>query len=234
MHKASVIIPYRERDEWSALLLKDVLSFWGDVSKWEVIISDSSPDFPFNRSEARNTGAQIAENETLIFCDADTYPGSPLDVVRAIEAVANGQRTWFGCKTYFQLTEEFTRYLLEGGMDFDPETDTPWDKAMTSPPGGVTICGFDAFERVGGYDEHFEGWGYEDSAFQAAMTAMWGQRQFLGDVYHLWHPKVRSERQQQPHITENRLLFERYLRTVSGGPAALDELLDDLREERHG
>jgi len=203
------------------------------VPEWEIVVCDSDPGLPFNRSEARNNGAQEATNEILIFCDADTTPGHPLDIVRVINEIGRDDgQAWYGCRAHFQMTEAFTRYSIEGAMGFDEEADLPWGKAMQAPSGGITICGFNAYDRVGGYDEHFEGWGYEDSAFHAAMTAMYGERQLFGDVFHFWHPKIRTDRQAQPNITANRRLYERY--AAAKNPEALDELLDALREERHG
>ena len=55
-------------------------------------------------------------------------------------------------------------------------------------------CNFSAFradiERVNGFDEFFQGWGFEDSDFAARLIAS-GVRLKYGrlatNVYHLWH-----------------------------------------------
>lgn len=233
MHPASVVIPYRPRDAWGEALFNWVCEWWSGEPEWEIVACDSDPDLPFNRSEARNNGALKAAHEVLIFCDADTTPKHSMDILQAVDNISvNDDQAWYGSKTYYQMTEAFTRFAIEGNLDFDEENDLAWGKAMQAVPGGITICGFNAYDRAGGYDEHFEGWGYEDSAFQAAMTSMYGERQLFGDVFHFWHPKVRADRQAQPNIAANRGLYERYAATTS--PTELDELLDTLREERHG
>lgn len=226
MPSADVIIPFRERDEWSTLLLEYTVRHWErHFPEFPVIVSDSDPEKPFNRSGARNAGAFRSTAETLIFCDADTVFANPQDVENAVETVyATSERAWFGCKTYFMLSKEFTQDLVHETHLY--HGDRPWIKGAVRPPGGVTICGYTAFERAGYYDEGFEGWGYEDSAFHAAMTAMHGPRQFFGDVFHLWHPKPRAERQGQPNIVANAQRYYRYSVARDEGEEGLQRLLE--------
>jgi hypothetical protein len=42
---------------------------------------------------------------------------------------------------------------------------------------------------MGGFDERFVGWGFEDMAFQATIVGLYGHERIEGDVYHLWHDR---------------------------------------------
>jgi hypothetical protein len=55
------------------------------------------------------------------------------------------------------------------------------------------------FDDLGGFDERFKGWGFEDMAFQSAICGLYGYERIPGDVVHLWHP--RSEERITPGLT---------------------------------
>lgn len=59
----------------------------------------------------------------------------------------------------------------------------------------VQLVTRDAFDSVGGFEEDFEGWGYEDVYFNFKMMkkypigeGIWGKWLDHGDLFHLWHP----------------------------------------------
>ncbi len=45
----------------------------------------------------------------------------------------------------------------------------------------------DCFDEVGGFDEGYEGWGYEDLDFVRRCAERWPLRRVDGEVVHLWH-----------------------------------------------
>jgi len=56
---------------------------------------------------------------------------------------------------------------------------------------GIQICPREAFEKVGGWDERFRGWGGEDhSAMQAMDTLYWRHKTLPGQHLHVWHPML--------------------------------------------
>ena len=69
----------------------------------------------------------------------------------------------------------------------------------------------EAWDEVGGYDERFVGWGYEDSAMniELATTRRW--ERMPGESWHLSHPQANI---------------------LSGSAKANLALLEDLRTER--
>ena len=45
------------------------------------------------------------------------------------------------------------------------------------------------WDDLGGFDERFEGWGFEDMALQSVVVGLYGHERIEGDVYHLYHPR---------------------------------------------
>lgn len=221
--RASVLIPFRARNEHEERVSRYTLAVWThDFPEFDVITGSGPqvPGTPFNRSLARNFLAGMSTSEVLIFADADTLYFEPSQMLRAVKTAHLG---WFRTSDYYMFSEESTNAIVDGG---DPELAI--EKILFDPPGGIQVCAAEHFHAIGGFDEGFNGWGYEDTAFIEAMTAVYGEGRFHGDVYHLWHPKNRSERQAQPNIRSNQARFQGYQTAASGGREAMMEHLRKL------
>lgn len=70
-----------------------------------------------------------------------------------------------------------------------------------------------AWDLLGGFDERFRGWGFEDMAFQSAACALAGAERVEGDVFHLWHPRTPGlgQREQTAEAVTNARLGRRYM-----------------------
>lgn len=119
-------------------------------------------DEPFNRSRAKNNAAGLAQEDVLVFADADTFvPRSHLEF--AVDAVASGQAevalAHNGTAVY--LNTGAVRGQGQGGI-YGPF------------PGGIFAISREAFEEVGGWDEKFVGWGHEDLCFLLTCERIFG------------------------------------------------------------
>jgi predicted glycosyltransferase involved in capsule biosynthesis len=95
---------------------------------------------------------------------------------------------------------------------FEPLNPEQWIHKITSWA-GLLVLSREAWEKVGGYDEAFIGWGYEDNAFQASLDRRVGHFDRVdGFVVHLWHPAPVEECFGQPHIKDNQARYEKYRR----------------------
>jgi predicted glycosyltransferase involved in capsule biosynthesis len=64
---------------------------------------------------------------------------------------------------------------------------------------------------VGGYDERFIGWGWEDLAFSCSLGALCGElTRTAGSLVHLYHEHPHEANFGQPNEPQNRALYERY------------------------
>ena len=212
----SVIVPFRgdraERDRnwaWCRSRLKWQMGCLGEA---ELIEADSG-DEVFNRARSRNVGASQAKGDLLVFMDADGANDNWIDA--GLEVHKNGG--WVVCYRapdgYVALTRESTEWLLRTPRTWRP-LDEPGYAASDERShsyAGCLVCSAEDFALVGGYDERFNGWGYEDDAFREAMeTVVAPHKRTEGFHLHLWHPHVESERFNQPHIAENKALAESY------------------------
>ena len=54
--------------------------------------------------------------------------------------------------------------------------------------GGLLVITHEAWDTVGGFDESFIGWGYEDSAMTMSLMRAGLWERLPGECWHLWHP----------------------------------------------
>jgi predicted glycosyltransferase involved in capsule biosynthesis len=76
---------------------------------------------------------------------------------------------------------------------------------------GVTAIPRGLWDAVGGYDERFVGWGWEDLSLWSACCALAGYERVPGPIYHLWHPRSWEQNEGSPDHPRNQVLGERYL-----------------------
>lgn len=218
---ASIIIPSRPRSDFEAKIHSLVAGlWWQDFASYELLVGDYTAHDHFNRSAVRNDLAGMARSDVLIFADADTLYVDKSQISRAVKTAHLG---WSRVSDYYMLDQKTTESWV-----LDEEHEIEIEKILFDPPGGIQVCTAEQFHSIGGFDEGFDGWGYEDTAFIEVMTAAFGPGRFHGDVFHLWHPKERSERQAQPKIRQNLQRFIRYQEAAKGGKGAIMEYLKRL------
>lgn len=186
------------------------MSRWrGQFPEWQFCEGTSSPT-NYNRSQARNDAYRQADGEILVITDADCITNKA-NVLEAIRLVTSGKAAWvIAHHTFYSLTKEFSDALLVLPPEIDDLGDfyvnSDW-KMVDRSDAGVLVVPRDAYESIKGYDERFNGWGYEDNAFAIKLRKFWGPSQRTrGDVAHLWHP--RGEDFEQPYIKDNEKLYE--------------------------
>lgn len=136
----------------------------------------------FSRSAAVNEAASLAPGaDVYVLNDADSL--CPPEQVRAMVELAlePGPVLAFGHTRYRRLTMEASRALTSYGEAFAGPFDYLLENAQAN---GCCAIRRELFEQVGGYDERYQGWGYEDLAFNGNFE----QRRVEGDLVHLWHP----------------------------------------------
>lgn len=179
--------------------------------RWEALFPDwpiyegSSPEGPFQRSKAINNAAKKAGAwDVAVIIDADVLLPKA-NVAEAVKrAAATGKVTW-AHRRWRDLSQEATERLTgpkgdlfaegalgKGGIEA-PKFTADIDLLVTKTTRLSWSCCIairrDAWDRIGGFDERFIGWGHEDGAFMAVTGAFVGWDRIEGDVLNLWHPR---------------------------------------------
>lgn len=195
-----VLVP-RRPEPWRDKLWRYVSGVWAG---WPLREGHDRAE-PFNRSAARNQAAQGAW-DVAVFADADTVPDLPL-VDQAIEIAESTGRLVCPQHEFRSLTRSSTNAVLAG--DIAPhKAATRW--VYPNPKSSCIVVPRSLWDDVGGYDERFCGWGFEDASFYHACEALGGVIRLAGACSHLWHPRSPDKDKNLPGYVANEQLGRRY------------------------
>lgn len=151
---------------------------------------------PFNRSAARNAAVALArvlhpDDPTFTLVDADNLLA--IDALHEAEAIALARPVLVKPFSMFgYLSAESTEDWYGGRLALPrehPEGVTWEGEPQPDFTGGAYTMTFTTWDRIGGFDEGFTGWGGEDDAFTIQTRH---RRVHIATVpgydYHLWHP----------------------------------------------
>lgn len=220
----AILVPRRsdgaERDRlWSYARARWAVAF----PDWP-IIEGHHDDGPFNRSAACNQAAALAGDwHTAIVIDADVLPDE--NAVRSAVAIAAG--TGGPACAYdrrLHLTARGTVRILEQGYRGSWEPLVKHD--LRDSVSGAYAVRRDLWDAVGGFDELFVGWGWEDIAFRIATETISGRHmaRVVGNLWHLWHPKSPENSSQAATWDSNQARGTRYKQSRWNRPA-VEELI---------
>jgi hypothetical protein len=142
------------------------------------------PSMPYCRSWTFNVGARHASAPVLVLHDNDMLV--PADYAASIlDRVAQGCEVVNHKRFIFYLSEAHTRLVFGGQAALASEA--PVAIVQNLEAGGSIAITRDAFDRIGGMDESFIGWGGEDSEFweRAQTLRVWPYAAL--PIVHLWH-----------------------------------------------
>lgn len=179
-------------------------------------------DAGFRAGAIRNRAAAQAQGRYLVFIDGDCIPAADL----LLQHQRLAEASWAVAGNRVLLSESFTAQLERDGTL--PLFDLDWRAAWSARRRGEINKSFpllrlangaprkwrgqnwktfrtcnvgvwrEDFVRVNGFDEDFQGWGYEDSDLAVRLLRA-GVRikngRFGASVYHLWHRE--NDRAQQ-------------------------------------
>lgn len=115
----------------------------------------------FNLSKARNIGAQHAKNKWLFFCDVD-----------------------------IQIFKGFRGYIQSALHEHGYHVIQKREQVPLNGFGSVLICESGVFNQLGGFDEHFTSYGFEDDDFIKRLSLSGLRRKEIpwSMLKHLDHP----------------------------------------------
>lgn len=153
---------------------------WYTNNGFNVITADSRKHSVFNVAASRNLAASKAKSDVIVVADADTIP----DLAALLDAVEKPDGVVYPFDRY--------RYLPPEAVN-DPDLhDVKFEQEYRSSVGGLLVCRRETWDLLGGQDEGFRRWGYEDNAFHAAASTLSSTRRVPGTVYAFGHAADRD------------------------------------------
>lgn len=185
---------------------------------------NADPDH-FNRSAAVNAAADVAgEWDVAIIADADSFV-APAQSIAAVEGASRGQ-FWLSYDSFVYLNRKMSDWIMNG---FNGWWEEGAEWIMTGTCSSQVVVNRDLWDEVGGFDDRFVGWGFEDIAFShACQTFGDGIARVKGPAYHLHHPPSMENDHTDPCWQANRELCFRY-RDAAYDRETMRALLDERR-----
>lgn len=143
---------------------------------------------PFNRAAARNGGVRNSYGgaSVLVVCDADTVV-EPRPLQEAVARAGDG-RLHLPYTTCRMLSPRGSESVLNGANPATADAEASYNNST----GGCVVVAHETWREVGGWDERFTGWGFEDVGFWCAVDTFHGTVRHPGTIHHLWHPDGRG------------------------------------------
>ena|ERR1035437_529290 len=213
MDRAVIIAPFRTDHGRRQFVWETIVRPFYQTSGYEMFEGDDPfPGKMFSISRANNALArQAGPWDVAFFIGADCIvPRASLD--RGIAYAREHQVVTLPHDQFFQMEREAIGAPWAKELPFGHEEE--WvrhSRHKWSPngklyaPSGVLVMPREVWERIGGYDDRFEGWGFEDAALLYAVSEF---HRLSGPLYHYWHPvhdgRLRSIESTQIWRTEYR------------------------------
>lgn len=154
----------------------------------------------FNKSKALNAGARAARHPLLLLHDADVWVPADYVAQCAGRMAAEGWEAVRPIRFLFLLEEAQAAAALATGR-LDGFREIP--RVQQNNPGLSSFIRRDTYFELGGHDERFTGWGWEDVEFLDRLrTRRLYPGAFLPAV-HLWHAPPPAK--QQGDLNSDRL-----------------------------
>jgi hypothetical protein len=223
----AVVIPFRSDDPERVRIKEWVDARWAAIHPaWPVVIvGDGKESGPFNRARAVNRGVGSVATDVVVVADADiAVMHGQAEACAA--AIAQGHVPWVvAYEVMTHLTKPATEEFMGRGPAARQMGSTRMEVRWSSRE---SVCGLVAIRRedydlLGGNDERFQGWGWEDTAFAHKADTLLGPHYRLpGECLHLYH-HLREDRKVDAQAQANRKLGRRYA-AAAGDPDAMTKL----------
>lgn len=222
--KIGIVIPWRPQP--SRIPAFEFVYGWyqANFPDSNIYLMDDKPGEKFNLSASRNDGVRIAEKigcDVVVISDADTFPEIET-LKKTIDAAMNDNFIHNPYTSTFEYDKEYSDKILNGE---DPK-DFPHISHIST--GGIYVCKPSSWWAIGGQDEKFIGWGYEDSAMSHAHQVI-NHKELVkhsGTVHMLNHERTEGIEKPNAYTLNNFYLFRHYVQITNP-----DKLLELIKME---
>lgn len=222
----ALIIPWRGTDPAREAAFDFVARHLCHVLEPDAVIVADDPHDTFNRGRALNAGVErsgAGPDDVLVFADADLWvPGTALESALTL---VDGASYVVPFDRLVALDGPTSVRVIEGRayphqLWGDDALEYRWERRST---GGCNVLRRSTFDAVGGFDPRFAGWGGEDGAWDAAVTALVGPASYVhAEAVHLHHAHDATRGTQ---LTEDAMALARRYDAAAGDTEAIRALL---------
>lgn len=210
-----ILVPRREGFRDRDILWAWVRDWWQRSLPEFEIFEGNHTDGQFNRSCAINRAAGLADWkqpkpwDVAIIIDSDII----CDAERVRQGVAlaiESGRMVLPFNVRYDLNEAGSKKVMGGyAGDWKPFIRHTYNNIVSC----VNIVTRKLWDAVGGFDEGFVGWGFEDNAFTASCRAMSGgpELRIPGDLWHMYHATAKEGKRGTETHRRNRARADLYL-----------------------
>jgi mannosyltransferase OCH1-like enzyme len=199
------LVPRRDDGGWRDRLWAFCRARWEAEHPDFAIFEGHHNHGPFNRSAAINRAAADAGDwDVALIIDADIIPNAEA-VERIVDVARTTGRMAVSHTRRVMLGRKMTEAILDG---YTGNWERGHPLAYTDSCSCCIAVPHTLWDAIGGFDEQFVGWGYEDSAFGAYAKAKGGPIHYeTSTLYHLWHEESPEAIESSPlrHANEMRL-----------------------------
>lgn len=226
-----VLLAPRRRDwDHRDMLWHHSRSVWAELFPDFPIVEGHHDVGPFNRSAAINRAAALAGNwQVAVIIDCDVLPSKEGVLDAIAHAVLTGGPA-AGHTGRKNLNQRGTKLVMDGFKgSWERLIGSRHDKCIS----GAFVVTRELWDKLGGFDESFVGWGFEDTAFEAACETVSGRALYRAqaDLWHLWHRTSPEHNTRLPNYIQNRNRRDRYLK-ARFDDHAMAQLLDEAAAHR--
>jgi hypothetical protein len=197
-----VCIPWRPQPHRLAAFERVV--GWYEDHGYQVVLGDSHHE-TFNLAAARNAAVRAAgDAEIVVVADADTIPEARA-LMRAIRRATSQPMVVYPFEHYVYLGD-----VDPATVDLERLAELPHEQTYTHSVGGLLVVQRQLYWELGGHDEGFRRWGYEDTAFEIVAETLARTDRITGSVYAFGHEADRDMSDANPG--RSRIQLYRYAR----------------------
>lgn len=219
-----ILVPRREGVQERDDLWTFARTWWeNDHPTWRIVEGRHDVG-PFNRSAAINrAAAEAGDWDVAVIIDADVLTNA--DVVRsAVDIAAATNAMVLSHDERIMLSREGTKKIV-GGYRGNWRVRGMFERIYTDGCSCCVAVSRALWDDVGGFDEAYVGWGYEDIAFRISCEAISAKPmvKLSAELWHLWHTTSHENNQASDTYRANVARNVRY-QAARGDAAAVRAL----------
>lgn len=224
-----ILVPRREGVTERDQLWEFAKAWWeNDHPDWKIVEGHHDVG-PFNRSAAINTAAdQAGVWDVAVIIDADILC-DPHAVRSAVEVALATDAMVLAGDERVMLSKSGTAKIM-GGYSGNWRVKGIQERVYRDHCSCCVVVSRKLWDAVGGFDQRFVGWGWEDIAFRVAAETVSGKPmvKLSSAMFHLWHTTSHENNQRSPLYQANAARCDRY-KAAHWDREALEPLLAEAR-----